>query len=40
LTFKEINALFSNIRKILAKLDKIYHMLEDKDNRFQTFNGD
>lgn len=25
MTFKEINALFNNIRKILAMLDKIYH---------------
>lgn len=29
LTLKEINALFSNIRKILAMLDKIYHAVED-----------
>lgn len=28
LTLKEINALFANIRKILAMLDKIYHALE------------
>ena len=28
LTIKEINALFNNIRKILAMLDKIYHALE------------
>ena len=28
MTFKEINALFSSIRKILAMLDKIYHAVE------------
>ena len=28
LTLKEINALFNNIRKILAMLDKIYHAVE------------
>jgi hypothetical protein len=28
LTLKEINALFNNIRKILAMLDKIYHAIE------------
>ena len=29
MTLKEINALFNNIRKILAMLDKIYHAVED-----------
>jgi hypothetical protein len=29
LSIKEINALFNNIRKILAMLDKIYHAVED-----------
>jgi hypothetical protein len=28
LTLKEIDALFKNIRKILAMLDKIYHAVE------------
>lgn len=28
LTLQEINALFNNIRKILAMLDKIYHAVE------------
>lgn len=28
LSIKEINALFNNIRKILAMLDKIYHAVE------------
>ena len=31
MTFKEINALFSKLQEILAVLDKIYHMLEDKE---------
>jgi hypothetical protein len=29
LSIKEINALFNNIRKILAMLDKIYHAVEE-----------
>ena len=28
LSIKQINALFNNIRKILAMLDKIYHTVE------------
>lgn len=28
LSIKEIDALFNNIRKILAMLDKIYHVVE------------
>lgn len=28
LSIQEINALFNNIRKILAMLDKIYHAVE------------
>lgn len=31
MTLKEINAIFSKLREILAVLDKIYHMLEDKE---------
>ena len=31
MTFKEINAVFGKLREILAMLDKIYHMLEDKE---------
>lgn len=31
MTFKEINAIFGKLREILAMLDKIYHMLEDKE---------
>jgi hypothetical protein len=27
----EINAIFRKLREILAVLDKIYHMLEDKE---------
>jgi hypothetical protein len=30
-TFKEVNAIFGKLREILAVLDKIYHMLEDKE---------
>lgn len=30
-TFKEVNAIFSRLREILAILDKIYHMLEEKE---------
>lgn len=33
LTLKEINALFNNIRKILAMLDKIYHAVEGNQPR-------
>lgn len=32
LSIKEINALFNNIRKILAMLDKIYHVVEGNNN--------
>lgn len=32
LSIKEINALFNNIRKILAMLDKIYHAIEGNNN--------
>lgn len=31
LTLQEINALFNNIRKILAMLDKIYHAVEGNE---------
>lgn len=31
MTFKEVNAIFSRLREILAMLDKIYHMLEEKE---------
>lgn len=31
MTFKEVNAIFSRLREILAVLDKIYHMLEEKE---------
>nr|CAI9750013.1 hypothetical protein QQAWYXWE_QQAWYXWE_CDS_0009 [Microvirus sp.] len=31
MTFKEVNAIFSKLREILAVLDKIYHMLENKE---------
>lgn len=31
MTLKEINAIFSRLREILAVLDKIYHMLEEKE---------
>lgn len=31
MTFKEINAIFGKLREVLAMLDKIYHMLEDKE---------
>ena len=31
MTFKEVNAIFRKLREILAVLDKIYHMLEDKE---------
>ena len=31
LSIKEINALFNNIRKILAMLDKIYHAVEGNE---------
>lgn len=31
MTFKEVNAIFCKLREILAVLDKIYHMLEDKE---------
>lgn len=31
MTFKEINAIFGKLREILAMLDKIYHMLENKE---------
>ena len=31
ITIKEINAIFSKLREILAVLDKIYHMLENKE---------
>lgn len=31
MSLKEVNALFNNIRKILAMLDKIYHMMEEKE---------
>lgn len=30
-TFKEVNAVFGKLREILAILDKIYHMLEEKE---------
>ena len=36
LTLKEVNAIFKNLRAILAMLDKIYHALESEDNNFQT----
>lgn len=32
MTIKEVNAIFNRLREILAILDKIYHMLEDKNN--------
>lgn len=31
MTIKEVNAIFDKLRKILAMLDKIYHMLEGKE---------
>lgn len=31
MTFKEVNAIFGKLREVLAMLDKIYHMLEDKE---------
>ena len=31
MTFKEVNAIFGKLREILAVLDRIYHMLEDKE---------
>lgn len=31
MSFAEVNAIFRKLREILAMLDKIYHMLEDKE---------
>ena len=31
MNFAEVNAIFRRLREILAMLDKIYHMLEDKE---------
>lgn len=31
MTFKEVNAIFGKLREILTVLDRIYHMLEDKN---------
>lgn len=31
MTLREVNAIFSKLREILAVLDKIYHMLEEKE---------
>lgn len=31
MNFSEVNAIFRRLREILAMLDKIYHMLENKE---------
>ena len=31
MNFAEVNAIFRRLREILAMLDKIYHMLENKE---------
>lgn len=31
MSMSEINAIFRRLREILAVLDKIYHMLEEKE---------
>lgn len=31
MTIKEVNGIFGRLREILAVLDKIYHMLEEKE---------
>lgn len=38
MNFKEVNAIFSKLREILAVLDKIYHMLEDKNENANNMN--
>lgn len=38
MTFKEVNAIFSRLREILAVLDRIYHMLEDKNENANEMN--
>lgn len=33
MTLQEINALFNNIRKIMAMLDKIYHAVNNNNSK-------